>query len=468
MVLVALECPSCKSRLPSSAVQACPACGDPLDKLPTRRVRDLDQTSAFRHSESDEPGASADELIGTQLGNYLIERFLGQGGMARVYRARHLTLERPCAIKVLKPSIVDRDKAAVASFLAEARAAANLVHPNVVTIHTIGQDRGRHFIEMEYIDGMSLASLLESEGPFAPAQATCFLVQIGSALSVAHERHLVHRDIKPGNVMVSTERHAKLADFGLAKRVHDKQSDDGGWLSGTPNFMAPELFQGGSADKRSDVYAMGVTYFLLLTGQLPAAGETITELMQWHSENSPRDVRELRAEIPENAARFVDRCLAKHPADRYTDAVQLHQELRAVYGSLRSLQSLLHESLRGTGIAVEGDADHFDLVVQLAGGRKQGVVVETCDSSAVAEQVVRIYSICGPADERHYRRALELNPHFPHGAIGLENIGGLPYFVMTNAFPRSTCDPDEIRHSVLGIAQRADDVERCLTGKDSH
>jgi serine/threonine-protein kinase len=232
--------------------------------------------------------------------------------------------------------------------------------------------------------------------------------------------------------------------------------------------MAPELFRGIGADKRSDVYAMGVTYFLLLTGKLPVAGESITDLMQGHTQQSPVDVRELRPEIPENAARVVARCLAKDPGARYCDAQELHQELRAVYGSLRSLESLLHESLRGTGITVQGDADEFDLVVQLPGGRQQRVIVQSCDSTAVAEQVVRIYSICGPADERHYRRALELNPQFPYGAIGLENIGGKSYFVMTNAFPRATCDPDEIRHSVLGIAQRADDVEHCLTGLDSH
>jgi serine/threonine-protein kinase len=293
-------------------------------------------------------------------------------------------------------------------------------------------------------------------------------VQIGSALSVAHERHLVHRDIKPGNVMVSAEGIAKLADFGLAKRLHEKHTDDGGWLSGTPNFMAPELFQGRPADKSSDVYAMGVTYYLLLTGQLPAVGDSITDLMQWHTENSPRDVRELREEIPESAAQLVKRCLAKHPADRPADAIQLHRDLRAVYGSLRSLESLLRESLRGTEIQLDGESNRFDLTVQVACGRQQRVVVQSCDSLAVTEQVVRIYSVCGPADEHHYRRALELNPHFPHGAIGLENISGVPHFVMTNAFPRATCDPDEIRQSVLGIAQRADDVERCLTGKDSH
>jgi serine/threonine-protein kinase len=368
----------------------------------------------------------------------------------------------------MKASIAEKDDEAVASFLAEARAAANQVHPHVVTIHTIGHDRGLHFIEMEFIDGMSLSALLERERMFTPAQATCFLDQIGSALAVAHARHLVHRDIKPGNVMVSVDWHAKLADFGLAKRVHEKHTDDGRWLCGTPNYMAPELFSGQPAGKHSDVYAMGATYFQLLTGRLPSAGESVTDLMQWHNTESAPDVRELRPEIPDNVARVVHRCLAKSPADRYEDALHLHRELQAVYGSLRSLESLLHESLRGTGVKVQGENDRFDLVVQLADNRRQRVIVQSCNSPAIAEQIVRIYSICAPSSDRYYRRALELNPQFPYGAIGLENIDGTSYFVMTNAFPRSTVDPEELRHSILGIAQRADDVERCLTGRDRH
>jgi serine/threonine-protein kinase len=439
-----------------------------LAQAATQRVANLGATIAFQSGEPQVEATDPNELLGKKLGNYLIERFLGEGGMARVYRAQHLTLQRPCALKVLKPSIVERDEEAVASFLAEARAAANLVHPHVVTIHTIGHDLGRHFIELEFINGRSLARLVEAEGPIEPTQATCLLTQIGSALAVAHEHHLVHRDIKPGNVMVSVDQLAKLADFGLAKRIVAGASEERGWLSGTPNFMAPELFQGHSADKRSDVYAMGVTYFQLLTGQLPSQSSSIPDLMRWHREGVVPDVRDVREDLPETAAHLISRCLAKNPTDRFADAVDLHRELLALYGSLRSLESLLHESLRGTGIEIEGSGNRFELIVHLPEGRKQRVVVETCTAAAISEQVVRIYSICGRACEQHYRRALELNPTFPYGAVGLEQIEGVAYFVMTNAFPRATCDPAEIRHSVLGIAERADAVEHCVSGEDTH
>lgn len=463
MPVVTSTCPRCLAPLPADKPAACPVCGRSLAELPTRAAHDLNTTTEFEVQANPDVD---DQLVGSRMANYAIEQFLGQGGMARVYRAKHLTLERPCAIKVLKPSFVDRAEDAIASFLAEARAAAALVHPHVVTIHSIGQDRGHHFIEMEFIDGHSLASLLQKEGCCDAADATRFMVQIGSALELAHQFGMVHRDIKPANVLVTRDRVAKLADFGLAKRIQEKHGDDGRFLAGTPNFMAPELFDGCPADKYSDIYAMGVTYFQLLTGRLPFAGESLADLMQQHLEQSALDVCEVRPDVPDNAAHVVRRCLSKKPADRFPDAESLLRELRAVYGSLRSLESLLQESLRRENVSLTGKGNRFEIVVQLAEGRKQKVAVEIRDSAAVAEQVVRISSICGPADERHFLRALRLNPDFPYGALGVETIRGAPHFVMTNVYPRATCDPEEIRLSVLGIARHADDAERWLSDQD--
>jgi serine/threonine protein kinase len=463
MAAVVTICPTCRIPLPDSGAAACPRCSRPSAEAPTQILSNLNTTTDFGLvSESETP----DLLIGSKLGNYSIECFMGQGGMARVYRAKHLTLERPCAIKVLKQDFVERAHDAVAAFLAEARAAAALVHPHVVTIHSIGHERGHHFIEMEFIDGNSLATLLEAEGAFDSAVATKFMVEICSALALAHQCGMVHRDIKPANVLITRDRLAKLADFGLAKHVREKHRDDGSFLTGTPNYMAPELFAGHPADKRSDVYAMGITYFLLLTGRLPFAGETLVDVMQGHMHEEIPDVSEWSQAIPENAARLIRRCLAKQPDDRFPDAESLARELRALYGSLRSLESLLQESLRREPVTLEGEGDCFQAITQLPGGRQQKVTIEIRDSVAVAEQVVRISSVCGPADEKHFLRALRLNPDFPYGALGVEMVHGAPQFVMTNVFPRATCDPEEIRLSVMGIAQHADDAERWLSEKD--
>lgn len=457
------KCPGCQAPVPGPVASSCPECGISLVGQPTLTLTDLNTTTNFAIRDVTE---LEDQLVGSQLANYAIERFLGQGGMARVYRARHLTLERPCAIKVLKPTFAGRVEDAVTSFLAEARAAAALVHPHVVTIHSIGADRGNHFIEMEYIDGQSLAALLEHEQRFEPTDATRFMVHICSALALAHQHGMVHRDVKPANVLVTRDRVAKLADFGLAKRIREKHFEEGRCLSGTPYYMAPELFTGHPADKHTDVYAMGVTYYLLLTGRLPFAGESLPDVMQQHLTESPPDVREICPEVPDIAARIVRQCLAKEPGQRIPDAESLLSELQAVYGSLRSLESLLQESLRREDVQLVGRENHFQVIVPLPGGRRQKVTVEVRDSLAVAEQVVRISSICGPADERHFLRALRLNPDFPYGALGVEILDDKPHFVMTNVYPRATCDPEEIRLSVLGIAQHADDAERWLSEKD--
>ena len=229
-----------------------------------------------------------------------------------MYRAQDLALERPCAIKVLRKTTLQRDTEAVASFLAEARSAAALMHPHVVTIHTIGEHRGRHFIEMEYIDGPSLADHVRATCRLEPLDATNFMVQICSALEVAHDKGMVHRDIKPANVMIARSAHAKLADFGLAKRLA-KSPGPNILLSGTPSFMAPELFRGKPASKASDVYAVGVTYFSLLTGSLPVAAKSVDDLLKFHEREQSSELTALAPEVSPRIIELVERVWPRTP-----------------------------------------------------------------------------------------------------------------------------------------------------------
>src|SRR5688572_19922890 len=220
--MTVLFCHGCNEKFAVSADDpACPHCGQTLLGLaeaPTADLSDLADrgTCILGTQPVDE---RSDKLIGRRLHTYQIEAFLGKGGMAKVYRGLHLTLERPCAIKVLNPSLVRKNPEFVKMFFAEARAAASLVHPHVVTIHSIAHDDGFHLIEMEYVRGRSLQSMLEWERRLDVTRGSEYLVQIASALAVAHGRGMVHRDIKPGNVLVTEANVAKLADFGLAKRV---------------------------------------------------------------------------------------------------------------------------------------------------------------------------------------------------------------------------------------------------------
>jgi hypothetical protein len=200
---------------------------------------------------------------------------------------------------------------------------------------------------------------------------------------------------------------------------------------------------------------------------LPIASESLVELIALHAQRRDLPMEDLLP-MADDAVRWViQRCLAHSPEERYSCGRQLADELRALYGSHRSLENLLRESLGGTGVTLSGSEDRFVVRVPLPEGRFQEVFVEICRRSSVAEQVVKIYSVCGPVDESYFRQALELNAETPHGSIAIQTVNNQPRFVMSNAYPRATCDEEEVRQSVLMIAQRADEVERLLTGGDA-
>ena len=457
-------CRSCQQRFTIERDDPhCPQCGDTLAAWISSPTVQLDDVNLQQTREDSEP---AEAPIGQRLANYQIEKFLGQGGMARVYLATHLTLERPCAIKVLRPSTLERDERAIDSFLAEARSSAALTHPNVVTLYTIGEEDGRHFLEMEYVAGQSLAWHVEDQGQLAPLEATQFMLQVSSALTAAHEMGMIHRDIKPANVMVTESQVAKLADFGLAKRVSGKSSMAGGFLCGTPNFMAPELFTGKAATMRSDVYAMGVTYYSLLTGRLPVETQSMNELIRYHAANDVLDASEVSSQLPASISDVLRRCLARNMNARYEQAGELRDELRAVLGGLRSLESLLDEAFADDSLQLDWQDGQCTIPVRLPDGRAQTVRVEIVTDAESSEEIIRVFSVCGPTSDCYYERALHLNATISHGAIGIENVAGTPHFVMVNSYPRATCDPQEIHASVVEIAKHSDHVEQLLTGKD--
>jgi serine/threonine-protein kinase len=452
-------CIGCNEITAPSAGGVCPSCQQPLDPAltPTRHASDATGAIALQTDQDS-------RLEGETLGIYSIERFIGKGGMARVYRAKHKMLHRPCALKVLAPELVAHAPESAALFLDEARAAAALVHPNVVTVHSIGDDRGLRFIEMEYIDGEPLQDLIGTRERGDSLRATGLMLQVCAGLAEAHRRGIVHRDLKPSNVMVTPSGTAKLADFGLAKHVGGTR--DGG-LVGTPYFMAPELFEGTPASRQSDVYAAGVTYFYLLTGRLPFSDRSIVALAHKHARDPVPDLAELEPDSSERASKLLARCLAKQPDQRLPDAEALYEELRAIFGRLRPLANLVDEALRGLELERSAEGDVLALKIRLPSGRSQRVWIEVT-GSIVAEELVRIYSVCAPLDESYARRALELNAKVPHAALALQDVEGRPHFVMVSSYPRATCDPEEIRASVLSIAFWADYVEASLTGQDQH
>lgn len=444
----------------------CPPCDRPVDPCSLAATLDLAQTLS---QPPDQAGLATNlaltDLVGQTFDAYTLESFLGKGGMARVFLARHNALYRPCAIKILTPRGGNADL--LEPFLAEARAAASLVHPHVVTVHNIGQYRGLYYIELEYVPGQTLQQMLHAAGRLDPHAATEILAQATSALAEAHRRGLVHRDFKPSNILVHRNGMAKLADFGLAKRVHGGETSIDA-LAGTPYFMAPELFQSHPASKASDVYAIGVSYYYLLTGEYPFDGPHAAALAQQHIHTPVPDPRERVPRIPDEAAELAMRCLEKHPGDRPANGTEVHRQLHAIGRSTCRLGELVDAALRGLTVTREDHDTRVHVRVSQPHGRSQQVWVEECAARVDGQRLIRIYSICGRAHGTYYRRALELNSRLCHGALGIQEIDGEPFFVMSNSYPRATCDPEEIQHSIQEIARWADRIEAALTGEDQY
>jgi serine/threonine-protein kinase len=461
-------CRGCNQDFPATDADRCPQCGDEMMVASDHPTVDLAETMppSAPATSVDTDFEAAPPLIGTELGLYRIDALLGRGGMAWVFRAHHNMLHRPCAIKVLNQDLVRRQPQAIEMFLSEARAAASLVHPHVVTVHNVGEDGPHNFIELEYIPGQSLQSLRATQGTLPPIEATGYLLQSCSALAAAHQQGMVHRDFKPANIMVRHDGVAKLADFGLAKRVivGEAASDQG--LSGTPYFMAPELFRGSPGSPASDVYAVGVSYFYLLTGTFPFTSRHIVRLEQLHAEQPVPDPRTICPDVPEAAAATIRRALAKRPEDRYPDGEAIAADLQSVFTQLRTLRSIVDEAMIGLGARIESQPQRLAVTVPLPGGRNQTVYVEEATVQPWSTTIVRVYSNCGPAQETYYRKALELNARVPHGSLAIEQIQGVDHFVMLHSFLRATCAPLEIRHALQDIARWADDVEHALTGHD--
>ncbi len=411
---------------------------------------------------------SLHKLIGRDLHVYACRSLLGRGGMGWVYLAEHRDLGRQCALKILSPQLVEQDRDYLKHFWNEGRAAASLMHPHIVTTHAIGEADGHHFLEMEFVRGQSLQHRVE-RGPLTPLQATSIICQIAEGLAAAHQAGVLHRDIKPDNVLLTHRGVAKIGDFGLAKRLlPDKNSPLQESLAGTPQFMAPELFEGEAASGASDVYSLGVCYFLLLTGRLPFARPNLNELIAAALHAPVPSVRDVCPEATLGMAECLTRLTARSPANRPQSGIEASHLLQAVLGHLRDLETMIHDAFDATqAVQWTRTGDQFRLEVTLPDGRGQTVYIEDSDHRA-EQRLLTIFSTCCEVQPSYFERALRLNAQLSHGGIAIRDLDGQSYFVMADTYPRGTVDTEEIRKSVLEVARQADSVERELTGADFH
>lgn len=263
--------------------------------------------------------AGQGSLIGATLGPYRILRELGRGGMAIVYEAYQPSLNRRVAIKVLPPQMAF-DAAFVARFVQEARAAAQLRHPNIVTIHDVGEVNGLYFIVMEKLEGEPLSELIRRTGRLASTRAAKILAQIAAALDYAHAHGIVHRDIKPGNIIVGPGDQAILTDFGIARAADSSHLTRTGMLMGTPEYMSPEQASGQPAGPASDIYSLGIVLYEMLTGRAPFRADSTPALLHQHVYAQPAPVRSHAPGVAAEVDAVLARALAKEPARRYRTA----------------------------------------------------------------------------------------------------------------------------------------------------
>lgn len=439
----------------------------PEDYLKTTDIVSEAQ-EALNPPSSQEFPEEPDELIGTQLGHYLIRMQIGRGAVGRVYLADDLTLGRQCALKVLSPKVKDQVSYQVylRDFQNEARMVAKVRDPHIVTIHKQDEDRGYHFLDMEYFPEGSLQRVLDHQGKMEPIHATRIAHQIAKGLSAAHLNEVIHRDLKPGNVLISNDGIAKIGDFGLA-RPNVNLDGTGGVLMGTIAYMAPEIFDYCPANQSTDVYALGVTYFQMLTGELPFLRGTPVETIKLIHGNRVPNVLEFNPRIPLEMAECLYQMLAPD-GSRPKNAIEAAANLAALLGRIRDIDSLLTEAFGRDDPNVQwsGSNGRYTVRLQLAGGRKQDVYVENSDHVRSSEQLLLIYSTCGKVpestNEHLYHYALKLNSSLSHGAMAIRHVAGKDHFVMVDSYPRATVDVEEIRRSVLEAGVQADHMEQIL------
>ncbi len=466
-------CANCNSTFfQQKGIENCPECGAKVDGVSVSDLQEtivLDDLSARVLQGGPVSSTLDDPIIGTELHVYQCQSLIGRGGMGVVYLATHRDLGRQCALKILLPRLAERDPDYVQRFLQEGRAVATLNHPNIVTAHAIGEERGYRFLEMELIAGRALSRVVREDGPLTPLHATSLIAQIASGLGTAHVKGIIHQDLKLENILLTSLGIPKIADFGLAKRISaDERLSETQYLAGTPNYMAPELFQGAPATATSDVYSLGVCFFVLLTGELPHRGQTFNSLIQEVTSQAAPSVRDLCPEIPLEISECVSLMLDKSPANRLQNGFMAAQFLNAVLGQVKNVEALLYEAFEGSPhVTWKRNGQKYILEVKQTGKRKQTVFIEPSEHQ-MHERLLLIYSTCCDAQPEYYEEALRLNAEISHGAISIREVNGETKFVMVDTFPRSTVDAEDIQKSVMSVAQYADEIEKHLTGDDLH
>ncbi|MDQ3805823.1 MAG: serine/threonine protein kinase, partial [Acidobacteriota bacterium] len=332
-----MKCPSCTLEIANPESESCPSCGASLDEsfAPTRKLPASGAGARSAHASgptSRKTPASLTSIHDTidqsrfVAGTILADRYrlvglLGRGGMGEVYRAEDLKLSQPVALKFL-PETLSMDGAALARFHREVRIARQISHRNVCRVYDIGEAEGLHFLSMEYVRGEELSSVMRRFGRLPQDKAVEVARQICAGLAAAHEAGVLHRDLKPGNVMIDERGNVRVMDFGLAGLAEEFRGDVA--LEGTPEYMSPEQFTGRELTPQSDIYSLGLVLYELFTGRKAFAASTLPELIRLRRSGSlPDSPSSVVRDLDPLVERVIERCLSADPRDRPATALQV-------------------------------------------------------------------------------------------------------------------------------------------------
>jgi serine/threonine protein kinase/Tfp pilus assembly protein PilF len=325
-----MKCPQCQVDNPEES-QFCAKCGIQLSKpdepaaIPTQTMQ-----SVVTELET-----------GTNFaGRYQIVEELGRGGMGRVYKVMDTELKEKIALKLLKPQIA-ADEDTIERFRNELKTARNVTHKNICRMYDLGKFEGNYYITMEYVSGEDLKSMLGMMGKLGPAKTVSIGIQICDGLLEAHKRGVVHRDLKPQNIMIDREGKIRIMDFGIARSLKSKGITGAGVMIGTPEYMSPEQAEAKEVDRRSDIYSLGIILYELATGQLPFTGDTHLSVAMKHKGEIPKNPQELNPQIGDDLNLLILKCLAKDKEDRYPNVAALKSELERIEQGLPTTETLV-------------------------------------------------------------------------------------------------------------------------------
>ncbi len=302
---------------------------------------------------------NSDNLVGKTLGNrYDMLEKIGTGGMAVVYKAKDTLLNRYVAIKLLRDSLED-EKTVVSNFIKEAQSSASLVHNNIVSVYDVGEEDGMNYMVMEHVDGITLKEYIKHKGALPWQEACDFAIQIGQGINEAHAINIIHRDIKPQNILITKDKTLKVTDFGIARAVAGETTVVGGSALGSVHYISPEQARGGFTDARSDIYSLGIVLYEMLTGKVPFDGDSAVSVALMHLEKDPVNVKCVNMDIPTDLAYVTMKAISKDQPSRYQNVQELVDDLHAVLADepLPSREEMYRQTLKEQ----QAEAGDFDM-----------------------------------------------------------------------------------------------------------